>query len=246
MDDAGCARSSALSFVSASAPLLVAGEILPAAILCDQDGTLADSEDWWFEAEVEVFARYGVEWTIEDVHPFVGCSIPYFTSEVCKRYGFPVTPEVLRDELLETLCARARTLPTPWRPGARELLELSVELGIPSALVTSSLREFATLVMKDAPEGALEEFVTGDLPIPGKPNPDPYLEAARRLGVDIKNCLVFEDSPYGVEAALAAGAAVVQVPYMVDVEPQQGLTKLATLEGIDSAALADFLAAPRR
>lgn len=215
--------------------------MLPSAVLCDMDGTLASSEDWWFDAEVEVFGRYGVQWTHEDVVPYVGSSIPYFTSSIQKIYALPISAQDLADQLIEAVVGLSQCKPTPWRPGARELLTMVCCLGIPSALVTSSVAAFARNTMKDAPPGSLEVMVTGDEEIEGKPSPAPYLEAARRLGVLPDKCLVFEDSPFGVQSALAAGMKVVHVPYMVDVEPQPGLIKLSTLEGISRDDLCFFM-----
>jgi HAD superfamily hydrolase (TIGR01509 family) len=99
----------------------------------------------------------------------------------------------------------------PAMPGARQLVERCVKLGVPTALVTSSSRE--SLAVKSAPHpwlGGIAERVLGDDPelAAGKPAPDPFLLAARRLGVQPRHCWAFEDSPAGARSAAAAGCQV--------------------------------------
>src|SRR5690606_1511069 len=85
----------------------------------------------------------------------------------------------------------------------------------------------------------LENFdlsVAGDEVERNKPDPCPYLKAARLLGVDPARCVAFEDSPTGVASALAAGCLTVAVPMMVPLEPADGLILLDTLDGVGRGA----------
>ena len=97
-------------------------------------------------------------------------------------------------------------------PGIEPLLREVADAGIPAAIVTNATTEIARVTASRAPEG-LFRTVIGDEDVQRpKPDPQPYLLAAERLGVDITRCVVVEDSPSGVAAAHAAGARVVVVP----------------------------------
>ena len=114
---------------------------------------------------------------------------------------------------LRTLCLTVRCC-----PGAQELVRLMADCGTPLAVATSCFREGMEVKIEAQPS-LFEHFkmtcvVTGDDPSVkrGKPNPDIFLEAARRIGVDPAECLAFEDSLSGVRAAADAGCRVVAVP----------------------------------
>jgi HAD superfamily hydrolase (TIGR01509 family) len=103
----------------------------------------------------------------------------------------------------------------PLLPGALEILETLEALGLPRALATSSQRDRAH--HKLAQSGLARHFtavVSVDCVTRPKPAPDPYLLAAKRLGVDATRCIAFEDSDTGAASARAAGMVVVQVPDM--------------------------------
>jgi HAD superfamily hydrolase (TIGR01509 family) len=107
----------------------------------------------------------------------------------------------------------------PGRPGALDLLAGLGERGIPRALVTMSWRTVVAPVLGALPAGTFDTVVTGDVVSQGKPHPEPYLKAARDLGVDPADCLAIEDSNTGARSAEAAGCTVVVVPHHVPVLP---------------------------
>jgi HAD superfamily hydrolase (TIGR01509 family) len=101
----------------------------------------------------------------------------------------------------------------PLKPGLLELLDFLDQRGIPRAVASSTRREFALLKLSSA--GVLGRFnavACGDEVVNGKPAPDVFLEAARRLGIPPQYCLALEDSEAGVRAAHAAGMVVVMIP----------------------------------
>ena len=218
---------------------------LPRAVLLDMDGTLANSEDWWYQAETEIMADLGATWSKEYVAQIVGSSLEYATSKTVADFGLPISPQELGRRLVSRVCEIGEASKVPWRPGAYELLSLTVDLGIPTALVTSSYERFARIVVKDAPPGSLTTIVAGDHGLPGKPDPAPYLRAAELAGADPSSSLVIEDSFFGVRSGMAARARVVHVPYMVDVPPAPGLVKIDSLESVDEAALRRFMGGER-
>lgn len=203
------------------------------------DGTLTDSEQLWFAAEVRVFGDLGVEWKDGYQNEIIGMAIPDSARLLVKRYNLSITPQDLATRLVDAVVETAIEQGMPWRPGAFEVLELAVALGIPTALVTSSYRAFADQTLANAPEGSLSVVVTGDVLAPdqGKPHPEPYLRAARELGVDIESCVVFEDSIPGLASGVAAGARVVAIPFEVELPQLESVVYIDSLERVDE----DFL-----
>jgi len=86
--------------------------------------------------------------------------------------------------------------------------------------------------------GAIRVVVAGDDVTRGKPDPEPYLTAAARLGVDPRDCVAIEDSPGGLRSAMAAGAKTIGVPNIVAVDPAPGLSRFPDLLSITLADLA--------
>jgi len=110
--------------------------------------------------------------------------------------------------------------PVPARPGAAEVLALTESLGLRVALATSTRRSTAERKLELAGFARYFEcIVGGDEVTRGKPDPEPYLTAARRLGVPAEQCWAIEDSDNGVRAAHGAGMWVVQVPDLLPPGP---------------------------
>jgi HAD superfamily hydrolase (TIGR01509 family) len=179
---------------------------LPAAVLWDMDGTVVDTEPLWFAAETALVESYGGTWSHEDAVGMIGSQLPRSARLLIAR-GVPLTVDEVLDGLAARLVAAQADGP-PWLPGAFELLTAVAEAGVPQALVTSSYRSFITPTLAS---GFFTTAVVGDEVSHGKPHPEPYLEAARRLGADVAACVVVEDSAIGVGAGLAAGARVLGV-----------------------------------
>lgn len=211
---------------------------LPAAVLFDLDGTLLDSEDLWWDAECRVVGAWGGTWTREDQAHCLGGPLERVTAYMAERTGAPFTPEAIGEQLLEAMEALLRSGDLEWRPGALELLIECRSAGVPTALVSASHRRLLDAV-SDAvsdhpgiPDPAFDVTVAGDEVDEGKPHPEPYLEAARRLGVPIANCIVIEDSPTGVASGQASGAYVLAVPHLVAIPEHPRRRILTTLDGV--------------
>jgi HAD superfamily hydrolase (TIGR01509 family) len=129
-----------------------------------------------------------------------------------------------------------------WRPGALELLRAVRAAGLPTALVTSTERRLVEVAMKTLGRENFDVVVVGDEVKMPKPDPEPYLTAARLLGVAITDCVAIEDSPTGMASAVASGAAVLAVPAELELPPTDGVHLRDTLEGIGPAHLATLLA----
>jgi HAD superfamily hydrolase (TIGR01509 family) len=214
------------------------------AVLWDMDGTIVDTEPYWFAAEYAVVAEHGDSWSDDLARSVVGFDLLDAGRFMIEHGGVRLTPHEIVELLLDSVVTELKR-EVPWRPGARELLADVRSAGIPTALVTMSWRRFAIEVVNALPTGAFDVSVVGDDVKRGKPHPDPYLLAAERLGVDITKCLAIEDSPTGVASALAAGSFVLAVPHHVDVPMRHDvngrMTRRDTLAGITSDELASFV-----
>ena len=127
------------------------------------------------------------------------------------------------------------------RPGARELLAEVAAAGVPHALVTGSQRPFTEAVL--ASTGfRFPVTVTGDDVSRTKPDPEPYLLAAKLLDADPEQCVALEDSPNGVASATAAGCHVVAVPTLVPVPPAPRRLIAQSLSRVGLATLRDLAA----
>lgn len=219
-----------------SGQILAEGRALPAAVLWDMDGTLVDTEPAWMAAEAGLVEQFGGTWTPQDAVQMIGMSLTP-AAEILQRHGVDLPVEVIGERLVASVVAAVgRHL--IWQPGALELLAALRGAGVRCALVTMSYREFAEAVIGQGPPGAFEVVVTGDEVEHGKPHPEPYLTAARLLGVDIADCVAIEDSRPGIASALAAGARTLGVQHIVPVDRQPGLSRTDSLERIGLAELA--------
>ena len=203
----------------------------PAAVLWDMDGTLVDTEPYWFATEFELVVEFGGTWTDADAHSLVGFDLLASAHELRTRGGVQLEPVALVERLIDGVIARVAD-ELPWRPGAPELLAECVAAGVPCVLVTMSWRRLADALIAAAPAGSFVASVTGDEVSNGKPHPEPYLAAAAKLGVDPADCVAIEDSPTGVASALAAGCATLGVPHVVPVATASELTLVDSLVGV--------------
>lgn len=204
------------------------------------DGTLVDTEPFWIQAEHELIEAAGGRWTEDLSLQLVGQNL--WTSAEFIRANSPVSlePSEIIDALLERVRLALSEHGVPWRPGARELLLETRAAGIPSALVTMSWMSLVTPIVRTLPEGSFAVLATGDIVAHGKPHPEPYLHAARELGVDPVDCLAVEDSPTGVTSSTQAGVPTLAVRHIVDIPPTPGALALESLAGVTVADLGDL------
>lgn len=201
----------------------------PAAVLWDLDGTLADTEPLWMAAEQHLAVLLGGIWTEEDALALIGSDLLEAGEHLRRHFGADLTAAEIVEILVERVGAGLRD-GMPWRPGSRELFEAFVTDGVPQALVTMSYAVLAAPVVEQLDFAAV---VTGDTVTRGKPHPEPYLSAARQLGVDPADCLAIEDSATGAASADAAGCRVLAVPHMVRVPAGPRRVQVPTLEALD-------------
>jgi HAD superfamily hydrolase (TIGR01509 family) len=187
------------------------------AVLWDMDGTLVDSEKVWAEVQLELLAELGATWTIEDCLSLIGSDLRDAVQVWMARIPDGViTGDELAHRMFSEVVEALRREVT-FQPGALELLRALRKEDVPCALVSASYRTMIDAVLGHLPPDPFDVIVAGDEVTLGKPNPEPYLTAAERLGVDPAYCVVIEDSMTGTQAGTAAGMYVVAVPQWISI-----------------------------
>ncbi|MEV7723294.1 HAD family phosphatase [Streptomyces sp. NPDC087917] len=210
------------------------------AVLFDMDGTLVDTETLWWEATAETAARLGHALGPADAPEVVGRAVRDTAAHLVRVTGRG-EPAAVGAELTEGFHRRVAQ-GAPIRPGAQLLLTALEAEGVPFALVSASPRVIVDQVVGGALAHVPFAFtLSADDTVRTKPHPDPYREAAGRLGFAPERCVAVEDSPDGAASAEAAGCALLVVPSLLDVPRSPARTFAASLEDVTPEFLRDCL-----
>ncbi|MEU5422862.1 HAD family hydrolase [Streptomyces sp. NPDC001407] len=202
------------------------------AVLLDMDGTLVDTEGFWWDVEVAVFAELGHQ-LLEDYRAVVvGGPMARSASFLIQATGAKIALAELT-ALLNSRFSEMIGRGVPLMPGARRLLAELAAHSVPTALVSASHRQIIDRVLHTLGAENFTLTLAGDEMERTKPHPDPYLLAAARLGADPARCAVVEDTMTGVTAAEAAGCRVVAVPSVAPIPSAAGRTVVGSLEEVD-------------
>ena len=181
------------------------------AVVFDLDGVLLDSEQLWDETREQLAKERGGRWHDRAQRDMMGMSSREWSRYMHETIGLPESPEDINREVVERLAAAYREQ-LPVIPGAREAVE-RLAARWPLGLASSSNRELIDLALELLGVRRLfKATVSSEEVARGKPAPDVYLEAARRLGVDPAHTAAIEDSHNGILAAKAAGMRVIAIP----------------------------------
>lgn len=200
------------------------------------DGTLVDTEPYWMRAETEIVESFGGVWTHADGMLMVGSGLTN-SAAILQSRGVDLGADEIVGRLTDRVQEQLRDHGVPWRPGARELLRLVKDAGIPMGLVTMSIDRMARQIRDLIGFDAFDTIVTGDMVTDSKPHPEAYLAAAVSLGVDVLHCVAIEDSVPGVASAVAAGTVTIGVPHLVPLETSRLYDLWPTLAGQSVADL---------
>jgi HAD superfamily hydrolase (TIGR01509 family) len=208
----------------------------PDAVLFDMDGTLIDSEPIWFDTEVAILADYGYVLGPEHWVKVLGQPNEIAVAYLLEVSGVPLTPQQLNDRIEDAMAERL-SHGIELIAGAKELFTELDAAGIPAALVSASTRRIVDASLGSIGADHFRLTVSGDDVVHGKPHPEPYLTAARRLGVDPARCAVVEDSPNGSRSGAAAGCRVLAIPHAAPIVPHPLITVADSLAEVDLATL---------
>ena len=183
------------------------------AVIFDMDGLLIDSEPFWQRAEQEVFSQVGLHLTSAECLQTKGLRIDEVVEYWFQRR--PWTPKP-NETLADDIVARVKELVVDSgipKPGAIQALEFVASKNLPRGLASGSMFALIEAVLKRLGlENYFDVVHSAEMESRGKPAPDVYLTACRKLGVSPAHTLTFEDSPNGIRAAKAAGMICVAVP----------------------------------
>jgi HAD superfamily hydrolase (TIGR01509 family) len=181
------------------------------AVVFDMDGVLIQSEEVWDEIRERYVTELGGRYDAEVQRAMMGMSSPEWSRYLHETAGVPHEPQAINDEVVQRMLAAYRDH-LPLIDGARDAVK-RLAGRYPLAVASSSNRPLIDTVLDVA--GLAPYFkatVSSEEVARGKPAPDVYLEAARRLGADPHRCAAIEDSHGGIRSAKAAGMRVVAIP----------------------------------
>ena len=210
------------------------------------DGVLIDTEPAWRAAESAVFAGLGVPLSESDLLDSTGLPIEELIPVWRRRSpgasppgASPLTDAEVADRIIDRVIAHVEAEGRPM-PGVTAAIALFRRYGLRLAIASSSPLRLIDAVCVRLGLAGIEVRCSAADEVRGKPAPDVYLSAARRLGVAAVNCLAVEDSPHGIASAKAAGMRCVALPdplLAADPRYREADLILESLTGLDDAAL---------
>jgi len=209
------------------------------AVVFDMDGVLVDTEHLWDEVREELTTEWGGRYTPEAQEAMMGMSSHEWSRYLHEVVGLREPPETINEEVVKRMLARYE-VELPVVPGSVDAVRRLDATGYRLAVASSSNRELIDAVLRRLELAALfETTVSSEEVARGKPAPDVYLEAARRLDVPPSRCAAIEDSASGIRAAHEAGLRVIAYPNRHYRPSAQVLASadavVATLDELDAA-----------
>ena len=200
---------------------------------------MVDSEPEWFLSEIEVTKPFGYDWLEVDQIACLGGPLSKVGQYMFDKCGQQQSPQYFTQTLIDTQVSRMRGN-TPTMPGAIELVrELQAE-GIKTALVSASPRNIVDAVLDNLGHDLFPFSISADDVAKTKPDPEGYLKAATLSRTNISNCLIFEDSLTGMNAAIASGAYLIGVPHLVSIDESERVRVIKSLEQLSYSKLQDL------
>jgi len=179
------------------------------AVIFDMDGVIVDSEPIHIEAEKQTLLKHGVKITTEELRTYTGTTAEFEFNDLFQRYELDTTAKTLFDEkeVIMFRLLEQRTEPTK---GVIDLIKKLKQQGFKLGVATSGHRKLAHYYLRKLGlETFFDTVVCAEDITRSKPDPEIFLKAAQRLGVEPSECVVIEDAKFGVEAAKKAGMKAV-------------------------------------
>ena len=196
------------------------------------DGTLVETETRWWQAEIDVMQKHGSTWDVVDQNLAIGGPLSAVVDYMANKSK--AEAESIYQELVDSMYKSFTEVAPELQPGWSDILNQAKKSDLQIALVTASNRLLAEALLKSSNlEKHFDVVVASDDLPRTKPHPDPYLHAAKLLGVEVLDCLVFEDSNTGVTSSLAAKMPTIALPGRVLLDERRGMKILQTLKGMN-------------
>jgi HAD superfamily hydrolase (TIGR01509 family) len=208
-------------------------------VLWDMDGTLIDSEPMWGEEELALANEYGIPWSATDSLTCLGGPISRVDAHMRALSGNRFAPGYLSDALIKRMVTRL-SQGVAFAPGARPLLDEMRNAKVKLGLVTASTRSIVEAAMRSVGDAIFSSIVSADdVPNP-KPDPAGYLKAALELDSKIEKCLIIEDSPNGMRAAISSGAFVLGLDHGRELPTSSKTKMVQNLLGLNWSQINDL------
>ena len=216
-----------------------------AAVIFDLDGVLLDSEGIWDDARRRLTEEQGGHWRGDAQRAMMGMSSGEWSRYMHEELAVPIGAEAISEAVVERV-ERVYRERLPLFPGAREAVRRLARRW-PLAIGSSANRSIIALVLELADLGGCFQVTVSSEEVPrGKPAPDVYLEAARRLSCDPASCTAIEDSANGIRAAVAAGMRVIAIPNRAFPPVQDALASATVVLASIDALTPEVVQAPGR
>ncbi len=209
------------------------------AVFFDMDGTLVDTEPYWWACERELMAEFGCAWSEADQQHCLGGPLTRVGAYM-QNLAEVESSEYFMDQLILRV-ERAFANGLNFMPGAYELMVSLYEANVPLALVSASPRVLVDATLASLTKNFFTVSISSNDVVENKPHPEPYLSAANALGVDIARSIVIEDSMTGITSAQASGAMVVAVPHLITVQPHPRTIVISSLKAANFTAIYEQL-----
>ena len=182
------------------------------AVIFDMDGVIFDTERVYLDIWIEVFEKYGYKMTKELYVNVMGTGRKNVIKTFLENFGDDLPIEKMYEEKDNQLFYIIENQGIPLKEGVKELFSMLKEKNYKIALATSAKRERVEKQIKDKwLKESFDAIVCGDDVEKGKPSPDIFLKAAKKIDVEPENCFVVEDSPAGIKAAFSGGMKGIHV-----------------------------------
>ena len=182
------------------------------AVIFDMDGVIFDTEKVYLDIWIEVFEKYGYKMTKELYVNVMGTGRKNVIKTFLENFGDDLPIEKMYEEKDNQLFYIIENQGIPLKEGVKELFSMLKEKNYKIALATSAKRERVEKQIKDKwLKESFDAIVCGDDVEKGKPSPDIFLKAAKKIDVEPENCFVVEDSPAGIKAAFSVGMKGIHV-----------------------------------
>ena len=182
------------------------------AVIFDMDGVIFDTEKVYLDIWIEVFEKYGYKMTKELYVNVMGTGRKNVIKTFLENFGDDLPIEKMYEEKDNQLFYIIENQGIPLKEGVKELFSMLKEKNYKIALATSAKRERVEKQIKDKwLKESFDAIVCSDDVEKGKPSPDIFLKAAKKIDVEPENCFVVEDSPAGIKAAFSGGMKGIHV-----------------------------------